>query len=153
MNNLVRTTRFWNNFNHRYLKVKWIGKPNNLNVFESKTIHCEPKKSKYDAQSQKIGKSNSKVSKVNSIAKIGQFYLCLMETNFIIYIYCLSNCCEMCKLKLKEWVSDCFLTQLSSFPAISWREQVTFQWDDMSAFYLSIYRYTSVSWQYFKCIS
>jgi hypothetical protein len=30
----------------------------------------------------------------------------------------------------KEWVSDCCLTQLSNFLAISWREQVNFQWND-----------------------
>ena len=29
-----------------------------------------------------------------------------------------------------EWVSDCCLSQLSNFSAISWRKQVNFQWDD-----------------------
>ena len=29
-----------------------------------------------------------------------------------------------------DWVIDCCLTPLSSFPAISWPEQVNFQWDD-----------------------
>ena len=28
-----------------------------------------------------------------------------------------------------EWASDCCLT-IQQFPAISWREQVNFQWDD-----------------------
>ena len=29
-----------------------------------------------------------------------------------------------------EWVSDCCLTPIQQFSAISWREQVNFQWDD-----------------------
>ena len=29
-----------------------------------------------------------------------------------------------------DWVIDCYLTPLRSFPAISWSEQVNFQWDD-----------------------
>ena len=29
-----------------------------------------------------------------------------------------------------EWVSDCCLTPISNFSAISWREQVNFQWND-----------------------
>jgi hypothetical protein len=29
-----------------------------------------------------------------------------------------------------EWVSDCCLTIIQHFSAISWREQVNFQWDD-----------------------
>jgi hypothetical protein len=34
------------------------------------------------------------------------------------------------QMSSSEWVSDCFLRQLSNFSAISWREQVNFQWDD-----------------------
>ena len=34
------------------------------------------------------------------------------------------------QMSSSEWVSDCFLCQLSNFSAISWREQVNFQWDD-----------------------
>ena len=29
-----------------------------------------------------------------------------------------------------EWVSDCCLTPISIFSAITWKEQVIFQWDD-----------------------
>jgi hypothetical protein len=29
-----------------------------------------------------------------------------------------------------EWVSDCCLTPTQEFSAISWQEQVNFQWDD-----------------------
>ena len=29
-----------------------------------------------------------------------------------------------------EWVSDCCLTPIQNFSAISWQEQVNFQWDD-----------------------
>jgi len=31
---------------------------------------------------------------------------------------------------VSEWVSDCCLMPIQHFSAISWREQVNFQWDD-----------------------
>ena len=31
---------------------------------------------------------------------------------------------------IEEWVSDCCLIPVSDFSAISWWEQVNFQWDD-----------------------
>jgi hypothetical protein len=31
---------------------------------------------------------------------------------------------------VSEWVSECCLTLTQQFSAISWREQVNFQWDD-----------------------
>ena len=32
---------------------------------------------------------------------------------------------------MSEWASDCCLTPIQQFSAISWWEQVNFQWDDV----------------------
>jgi hypothetical protein len=45
------------------------------------------------------------------------------------------SCCSTCGSRLRrasrsEWMSDCYLIANSNFSAISWREQVNFQWDD-----------------------
>ena len=40
------------------------------------------------------------------------------------------NLCLKWEVVVFFWVSDCCLCQFSNFSAISWREQVNFQWDN-----------------------
>ena len=42
----------------------------------------------------------------------------------------MTKCCKHVLAMCSEWVSDSCLMSTQQFSAISWQEQVNFQWDD-----------------------